>query len=187
MGKVIGNMEFYLLGNEIWYIGDDGSNKRVDEDNAELIAYILNKVSEFYPEAYNALSECYKKSSANVTYYQYLMVRRFIKCNFGALETTKHDVDNGSFNFEKTMCPMRGECKYEGIICFPKFNSKLSQAELRVMRLVYEGKWVDDIAEELFLSPNTIKNHIKSVYVKLGIHEKSEFIQYATKNNLFEL
>ena len=44
----------------------------------------------------------------------------------------------------------------------------------------------EDIAERLYLSPHTVKNHIKSVYLKLDIHEKSEFIQYAHKNNLFK-
>ena len=44
----------------------------------------------------------------------------------------------------------------------------------------------DEIADRLYLSPHTVKNHIKSVYIKLNIHEKSEFIQYAHKNNLFK-
>ena len=54
------------------------------------------------------------------------------------------------------------------------------------MQLVYEGFNNEDIAERLYLSPHTVKNHIKSVYLKLDIHEKSEFIQYAHKNNLFK-
>lgn len=53
------------------------------------------------------------------------------------------------------------------------------------MKLVYDGKSNDDIADSLYLSPHTVKNHIKSVYRKLCIHEKSEFIQYAHNNNLF--
>jgi hypothetical protein len=57
---------------------------------------------------------------------------------------------------------------------------------MRVMQLVYEGFNNEDIAERLYLSPHTVKNHIKSVYLKLDIHEKSEFIQYAHKNNLFK-
>ena len=80
---------------------------------------------------------------------------------------------------------MRGECRYEGEICGAKFNSRLSAAEVRVMRLVYDGISNDEIAERLYISPHTVKNHIKSVYLKLGIHEKSEFVQYAHNNNLF--
>ena len=53
------------------------------------------------------------------------------------------------------------------------------------IKVVYEGISNDEIAERLYISPHTVKNHIKSVYLKLGIHEKSEFIQYAHNNNLF--
>ena len=115
------------------------------------------------------------------------MVRRFCKCNFGELDNTSRDIDkNGGFNFERVKCPMRGECKYEGIICCPQFYSHISNAEMRVMQMVYQGANNEEIADKLYLSPHTVKNHIKSVYIKLDIHEKSEFIQYAHKNNLFK-
>lgn len=80
---------------------------------------------------------------------------------------------------------MRGECALEGIVCMPRFNSTISDGEMRVMRLVYQGLDIPAIADQLYLSPNTIKNHIKSVYKKLGIHEKADFIRYANNNNLF--
>lgn len=53
------------------------------------------------------------------------------------------------------------------------------------MKLVYEGVSKDEISTRLFISPNTIKNHIKSVYLKLGIHDQIEFVRYANNNNLF--
>ena len=53
------------------------------------------------------------------------------------------------------------------------------------MKLVYKGVSKAEIAEQLYISPYTVKNHIKSVYLKLGIHEKAEFIQYANNHNLF--
>ena len=80
---------------------------------------------------------------------------------------------------------MRGECAYEGIICCPKFNSNLSPAEKRVMKLFYDGRSREEIASDLFLSPETVKNHIKNSYFKLGVHEKAEFIRYANINHLF--
>lgn len=179
-------LEFYIYESELWCKYADGRNEVVTESNTELIQHLLELIREHYPTAYKALEKEYQKSAGNVKYYQYLIVRRFCKCNFGKLDTTKLDVEaSGKFNFEKVDCPLRGECKYEGVICFPTFNTKLSDSELRVMKLVYDGMSKEDIAEQLYLSPHTVKNHIKSVYCKLGTHEKSEFIQYANRHNLF--
>lgn len=182
----MGGLEFYIFEGELWCKSDDGQNQIVDESQTELIKSMLDEIRGCYPLAYKALTKEYEKSSLNVPYYQYLIVRRFCKCNFGKLDGTKPDVDRtGKFNFEKVDCPLRGECRFEGVICSPKFNSKLSDAELRVMKLIYQGASKEEIAEQLYISPYTVKNHIKSAYLKLGIHEKSEFIRYANENNLF--
>ena len=179
-------IEFYTIDNDVWYLTSDGRNERLDETKEELISVILERMMECYPEAYKALSENYRKSAANVGYYRFLIVNRFCKCNFGKLDTAELDCNpSASFSFEKVQCPLRGECQFEGIVCKPKFNTKLSNKELEVMRLIYDGCSNDEVAERMYLSPFTVKNHIKSVYAKLGIHEKSEFIQYANKNHLF--
>ena len=179
-------IEFYIFNRELWSICD-GENKVVTEHDTELIGMMLNKIMQLYPEAYKALSAEYSKSSMNVPYYQYLMVRRFCKCNFGTLDNTKSDIDiSGNFNFECVACPLRGECKNEGVICNPKLNTKLSDAEMRVMKLLYEGKTPAEAASILYLSPETIKSHYKSVYKKKGLSSLSEFIKYADRNNLFE-
>lgn len=184
---MIENIEFYTFQNELWCMFSDGTNKIVSESDVDLIKSVLERIREFYPKAYDALSECYKKSSLNVPYYQYLMVRRFCKCNFGNLDDTKVDIDlYGRFQFECVSCPLRGECKYEGIICGAEFNNVLSKSETRVMKLLYEGISKEDIASKLYLSPETVKNHIKSSYKKLGVHERSEFVRYAHDNNLFD-
>ncbi|WP_317162465.1 helix-turn-helix domain-containing protein [Sodaliphilus pleomorphus] len=178
-------LEFYIYDDELWYITTDGRNCKLTENDTDIIAGLLSSISEMYPAAYASLQEEYSRSATNGKYYQFLMVRRFCKCNLGKLDNTKIDLANGTFNMERVSCPLRGECKHEGVICCPKFNSKLSEAELRVMRLVYDGLSNEEIAERLFLSPHTIKNHIKSVYAKLGIHEKAEFVKYADKNDIF--
>ena len=180
------DLEFYILENELWCLFPDGRNEQITEHNVELVREILSRIREFYPEAYKELSKWYQKSSSNVPYYQYLMVNRFCRCNFGKLDNTKKDVSSGGiFNFERVDCPMRGECPHENVVCNPRFNSRLSDAELRVMKLLYEGLDNGEIADKLYLSPHTVKNHIKSAYAKLGLHEKSEFIRYAKENNLF--
>lgn len=181
------NIEFYILDKELWCLFPDGRNEQVTEHNVELVREILARIREFYPEAYKDLAKWYQKSSCNVPYYQFLMVNRFCRCNFGKLDNTIKDIGhNEVFNFEMVDCPMRGECIHEGKVCLPKFNSKLSESELRVMKLVYNGYSNDEIADTLYLSPHTIKNHIKSAYLKLGIHEKAEFVRYANNNNLFK-
>ena len=181
------DLEFYIFEDELWCLFPDGSNQPVTDKDIGLIKSILDRIRECYPDAYKALMECYQKSAQNIPYFQYLMVRRFCKCNFGELDNTSRDIDKkGGFNFERVKCPMRGECKYEGIICCPQFYSRISDAEMRVMQMVYQGANNEEIADKLYLSPHTVKNHIKSVYIKLGIHEKSEFIQYAHNHNLFK-
>lgn len=164
----------------------DGTNEEVTEKSHEIIDELTEKISNFYPEAIAALNECYSKSALNVGYYNFLRVRRFLKCNCGELDTAKRDYKDGVFNFEKIACPLRGECKYEGVICMPKFNSRLSDAEMRVMRLYYDNESIDRIADRLYLSGHTVKNHIKAVYAKLGIHSQGEFITYANRHHLFE-
>lgn len=179
-------LEFYIYENQLWVITEEGKNVLVDESNKEMVQKLCDMIREYFPAAYKALAKEYQKSSFNVGYFQWLIVRRFYKCNFGKLDPTQQDIEkNGKFNFEKVDCPLRGECKLEGIVCGPKFNTSLSQAEERVMRLLYEGRSKEEIAEALFISPCTVKNHIISAYCKLGVHEKADFIRLANERNLF--
>lgn len=177
--------EFYTCDDRVYCISD-GKNAEITEKDTELIDEFLAKIENFYPDAYKALRQCYIKSSINQPYFKFLMVRRFLKCNFGDLDTTQKDIDNDSvFHFEKVSCPMRGECKHECVICMPKFNCKLSEAEMRVMRIYYQDKNIESIADLLYLSAHTVKNHIKAAYAKLGIHTRGEFITYASRHQLF--
>lgn len=183
-------LEFYVFDDELWCKSDDGRNFKVEENDVDLVSYILNNVRARYPEAYKSLEKCYKKSAPNVRYYQFLMARRFCKCNFGALDATRKDMESitrdGAFHFEKVSCPLRGECPYDGKICMPKFDCKLSPAEERVMELYYQGKDKDEISEILFVSPGTVKLQIKSSYLKLGVHSKAEFVKYANEHNMYQ-
>lgn len=180
-------MEFYIFNKELWCI-NNGENKVVTETDTELIGNMLEKIMKLYPEAYKALSNEYKKSSMNVPYYQYLMVRRFCKCNFGNLDNTKSDIDlNGNFNFECVSCPLKGECVNDGIICNPKLSTKITDSEMRVMKCLYDGKSPIETASLLYMSPETVKSHYKSVYKKLGLSSISDFVRYANSHNLFGL
>ena len=49
-----------------------------------------------------------------------------------------------------------------------------------------EEKKKAEIAGILYLSPETVNNHIRNIYYKLGVHEKAEFIKYVQEHNLYE-
>ena len=178
-----GVMELFVSGDEVWY--EEGDAFQLLQEGSPMVTLITEKVREFYPQAYNALCKCYAKSSRNITYYHFLIARRFCKCNFGNLDHTKKDIDGDVFNLERVSCPLQGECPYEGVICMPTMESSLSEAEKRVMSLVCEGKSNSDIAEELYLSPNTVKRHISTSYIKTHTHNRAEFVKYASKHSLF--
>ena len=60
----------------------------------------------------------------------------------------------------------------------PEFNpyelGKLSDREKDVLKLLYAGKKRKEIAEELFISDNTVKKHISSMFSKLQVSSREE-------------
>lgn len=52
-------------------------------------------------------------------------------------------------------------------------TNKLSDREFEVTRLIYDGKTNNQIAETLFVSINTVKAHIKNIYMKLDADSRS--------------
>ena len=62
----------------------------------------------------------------------------------------------------------------------------LSYRELEVLRLVSKGLLYKEIAEKLFISGNTVKNHLKSIYKKLHVQNKTEAINiFQSRNPIF--
>jgi DNA-binding CsgD family transcriptional regulator len=61
---------------------------------------------------------------------------------------------------------------------------KLSNREKEVLQLSIRGFKVDEIAQEIFLSTNTVKFHRKKLFEKLGVSNIIEAISFATNNGL---
>lgn len=78
-----------------------------------------------------------------------------------------------------------GRVHRTGYYMHPRFDSKLSDRQLDVMKMCYEGKSDEDIAEDLYITLDTVKNHRKNSFRKLSIHSMADFIRYPNKNNLF--
>ena len=50
----------------------------------------------------------------------------------------------------------------------------LTRREEDVLRLLVEGRTAPQIAEELVVSPNTVKTHVRNLYRKLGINRRAD-------------
>ena len=55
----------------------------------------------------------------------------------------------------------------------------LSDSELRVLRYLPTNLTAPEIARELYVSPNTVKTHIRNLYAKLGTHRRGEAVESA--------
>jgi two-component system NarL family response regulator len=44
-----------------------------------------------------------------------------------------------------------------------------------------------DIAKQLFISENTVKNHIRNILEKLQLHSRMEAVVYAVREKLLEI
>ena len=53
-------------------------------------------------------------------------------------------------------------------------EESLTASERRVARFAIDGRTNRDIAQELFVTPKTVENHLGRVYVKLGISGRRE-------------
>jgi NarL family two-component system response regulator LiaR len=57
--------------------------------------------------------------------------------------------------------------------------------EFQVLRLIGQGKSNDEIAEAMFISKNTVRSHIKSIYAKFDTHSRLQLALYAINSALF--
>jgi two-component system NarL family response regulator len=64
---------------------------------------------------------------------------------------------------------------------------RLTDREMQVLRLVAQGMNNRDIAARLFISENTVKNHIRNILEKLHLHSRMEAVLYAVRRNLLEI
>lgn len=57
----------------------------------------------------------------------------------------------------------------------------LTPAELLVFKLYVKGFKLNEVANELSLSINTIKYHNRNIFSKLGVHSRKEMLFYIKK------
>jgi two-component system NarL family response regulator len=64
---------------------------------------------------------------------------------------------------------------------------KLTDRELQVLRLVAKGMSNREVSEELFISENTVKNHVRNILEKLHLHSRMEAVIYAVREKILDI
>jgi len=63
-------------------------------------------------------------------------------------------------------------------------TSKLTEREVEVLRLIAKGLSNADIADSLFLSDGTVRNHVSAILAKLGVNDRTQAAVLAIKHGL---
>jgi DNA-binding CsgD family transcriptional regulator len=177
------NIEFFTDPEGRVMISDEGGVRSFREEDRELAAMLYARIEDDYPEAFKALGKVYSKSSANVPYYRYLVVSRFLRCNFGVFDRRTDIGVDGMFKLEEVSCPIRCECQWANVICNARRDNKLTERQREVMKRYCEGYTEEQIAEDLFISGETVKTTKRNAFRKVGAHTLAEFMRI-TNNEL---
>lgn len=172
------NIEFYNCPDgSVIVKPNDQPMYSYEQSHRSLTENMLITIRDLYPTAFEALAEIYSRSERNREYYEYKIVHRFIRCNFGEYDALTFDISkSGDFNFEDVRCPMRGECMFEGIICKPQLNTSLTNREKEVAGRLADGYTVREISDELQISILTVRNHIQHIKARLKLKHTSQII-----------
>ncbi len=69
-------------------------------------------------------------------------------------------------------------------IFFTSTNYDLSEREISVLNLLSDGYNYQEIADNLFISVDTVRHHIRNIYKKLHVHSQSEAVAKAIRKRI---
>ena len=171
------SIEFFVLGNQTC-ICCDGESRPLKPADRDAVTYMLEHIEKRFPIALEALRQFASESQRNLHYYEFIMVDRFIRCNFGEADFLHPDIDDlGIFHFEEVRCPLRGYCKDEGKICKPKPETGINKEEEDVVRLYANGLLPSEIAKRLGKGESTCKKQITNVVRRLKLSNPRALIR----------
>lgn len=153
--------------------------QEITADDTDIIRTFILEFGADYPEAVEDALKQFEGQFEN----NFLACRLLIRCNFGKDDHIQDRID-GDWNMEHVYCPMRGHCKSENVRCNPKFNTIFSKRELEIIKLIAQNMTDPQIADTLYLSPETIKCHRRSILKKAACGNKQGIADYARKRNL---
>ena len=167
MGISVPN-DIYLVGNgNIWLSAHVTPSLTTAMVNTETIVKMAF-------QAYENLCEFKNLDSLNVSLAPQIIQRN----STSASQTIKSDSSNvckreNSREFSEEKLPP----EFLSIVTIDRVFSSCSDTQKEILRFWIDGVGVEEIAEKLFISDNAVKYHLKTLYKKLGIHSKKEFLK----------
>lgn len=176
-------IEFFIIGGQTC-IRQNGVSRPLKPSDRKAIDFMLEQMQRCFPKAWDRLQEWAGESKANKRFFEYRMVDRFIRCNFGEADFLYSDVENGMFHFEEVKCPLRGICKDENVICKPEFKIPVSKEEGRAAALYSKGLSANEIAKVLGKGVKTVKNQLSNAAKRLGLNRTRDLIKVFSVYNI---
>ncbi|HET9260359.1 MAG TPA: response regulator transcription factor [Acidimicrobiia bacterium] len=85
----------------------------------------------------------------------------------------------------KLFSALRDLLKHSGATALRR--PELTGREIEILGLVGGGKTSKEIADELFISENTVRNHVRNILDKLGMKSRFEAVNWAHREGLIDL
>jgi len=101
------------------------------------------------------------------------------------LKKAINSVVAGETYIDYTMVPLLNESKTK--IFAEQDDETLTRREIEVLKLLAEGLFNKEIAYKLSISEKTVKNHVSSIFKKIGVSDRTQAAVYAIKNNIVEI
>lgn len=60
-------------------------------------------------------------------------------------------------------------------------HPRLTAREVEILRLLREGNSTQEVADQLFICPKTVRNHLQNIYEKLAVHNRLEAVCVARR------
>jgi two-component system, NarL family, response regulator DegU len=90
-------------------------------------------------------------------------------------------------NGDRAMSPKLAQVMLQAASLADDDESIISERESEVLQLIADGLGTTEIAQKMFISPKTVKNHLASIYEKLDARDRTQAVLTAVKMGIIKL
>jgi len=150
----------------------------LNQTHRHIITAHLEDLTEEWPTALTCLEKRYFQSKINRMYFEFQIIRMWIKLHLGQTDHQMDIDETGNQNIEHCYCAQRGECDGCNLkdACYPIRSTNLRKAEINVLRLLVLGLDESAVADSLCIALNTVKKHRQNMLTRYDYHKTSQLI-----------